>query len=115
MALEDYLDGVYYDRNAGEYCRIIETGDTIGLVQPNQSPTADPYFTFEEEGKTREEALAELEAEFTEVPENAVKNPSNYINGVLDVVESGTTDQLIDEELLGLEFARQQVTITETT
>lgn len=113
MALEEYLDGVYYDHSAGEYCRIVETSDSIGLKRPEAAANSKPYFTFDEEGKSREEALEALETDFTELPEQAVENPSVFINSVLDVVEAGDTDTLADIMFLGLEYARSQVVFEE--
>lgn len=108
-----YTTGVYYDREAGEYCEIVERNDTIGLTEPNSD---EVYWTFKEAGFTKEEAIEAVNQDFIQVSERAVENPVHVISCALDVLDNNhTRNELVDPEQdsIDLGYARKQVTIIE--
>jgi hypothetical protein len=102
--LSRYTTGVWYDTANGEFCRITETDESVGLYEPDGNPDS-PYFTFDEAGLSMEETLDEL-AGFTQVyGEDAVGNPVDVMNELLDAVQSGA--HLTPCEELRLRYLRQ--------
>jgi hypothetical protein len=101
---ERYTTGVWYDPQGGEFCRITETDESVGLYGPDGNPDS-PYFTFDESGLSMEETLDEL-AGFTQVHgEGVVGNPVDVMNELLDAVQSGA--HLTPGEQLRLRYFRQ--------
>ncbi len=110
---DSYTSGVYYDREAGEYCGIVEVNDTIGLTEPESD---EVYWTFYMSDLTKEEIIEVINRDFIKVSERAVENPVHVVSCALDVLDnSHTRNELVDpeQESIDLGYARKQVTITE--
>lgn len=108
--LEEYFSGVYHDERVNEFYRVVETDSSIGLIQPGGDPT-NPEYVFGDDGYTRQETKETLDAHFERVPQDAVDAPVQFIHEFLDEAYIG--QKLTDEDLIGLQYARSQVTLTE--
>jgi hypothetical protein len=120
MAQEPHLDdryttGVYYDRHAGEYCEIVELDDTIGLCEPGRD---EPYYTYDEEGYTKEEAIKSVNRDMSQISEEAVENPVHVVERALRRQQRNSINELAsvpEQEATDLGYAREQVEIVEKT
>lgn len=110
---DQYTNGVYYDRDAGEYCRIVEINDTIGLTEPDSDGV---YWTFEHAGLTKEEAIEIINKDFTQVSEEAVENPVQIVTRALRIQQRNSINELAsvpEQASIDLGYARRQVNIIE--
>lgn len=105
----DYEAGVWYDRNADQFCRIVEQDDTFGLYEPHGSEES-PYFTFDEAGLTKDEAIEEINRSFMRLHSDTHENPVEHASRLRQrAVETKLT---IDEELELRYCFEHEVTIT---
>lgn len=110
---DKYTNGVYYDQRAGEYCEIVRLDDTIGLCEPGRD---EPYYTFDEEGYTKQEAIESINRDMTQISEEAVENPTQIIERALRMMARNDVNELAaypQKEAIDLRYAREQVEITE--
>jgi len=108
-----YTTGVYYDRHAGEYCEIVELDETIGLCEPGRD---EPYFTYDELGATKEQAIESVNKDMTEVSEQVVDNPVHVVERAIRMHQRNSINELAsvpEQEAIDLGYARSQVEIVE--
>jgi hypothetical protein len=119
MEAEHYLDdkyttGIWYDAMTGDFSKIREVDDTIGLFEPVVEPEdSDPYYTFDEEGLTKEDAIDTINADMSRVSDEAVENPATVVNRALDRAARNDPNQLMSvahQEAIDFRYAR---TVTE--
>lgn len=118
MAQEPHLDdryknGVFYDRHTGDYCKIVELEDTIGLYEPGFDK---PYYTFDEGGYSKEEAIELVNTEMVEVSQEAIEDPVHTVKQVLRHYEDdaiGDITKASEQEVIDLRYAKEQVEIVE--
>lgn len=105
-----YTDGIWYDSMAGDFCQIREWGKTIGLFTPGVENFEEhgPYYTFDEEGYGKEDAIDKVRSEFRRVSDEAVENPSTVVERAINSLARNDPNEAID-----LRYARQQVEIQE--
>jgi len=109
-----YTTGIWYDAMTGDFSKIREVDDTIGLFEPDVEPEdSDPYYTFDEEGMTKEDAIDTINADMSRVSDEAVENPATVVNRALDRAARNDPNQLMSvahQEAIDLRYAR---TVTE--
>lgn len=118
MAQQPHLDdryttGVYHDSHTGEYCEIVELDDTIGICEPGSD---EPYYTYDEGGYTKAEAIDAVDREMHKISEEAVKNPTRTIERALRMMTRNDMNELAsypEGEAADLGYARSQVEIVE--
>ena len=107
---DKFKDGVWYDAQAGEACRIIKTEKGIGLVEPDGNDET-PYFVYGE-GNSEEFRPGD----FQQVDERAVENPAQYVREYAELVASAPHNRLTSmtvSEEISLRYALKQVEIVE--
>jgi hypothetical protein len=118
MAQQPHLDdryttGVYYDLASGEYCEIVELDNTIGLCEPGRD---EPYYTFDEDGFTKAEAIVSINKDFTQISEHAIEDPVQVVENLLRWTQINGDNELSaipEQEAIDLGYARSQVNIVE--
>jgi hypothetical protein len=108
-----YVDGVWYDRHTGDFVEIERMDETIGLRVPGEN---EPFYTFDEDGYTKEEAINRINRDYEEVMEIAVENPEAVVTEGLDTLARNDTHELNVgyslKEAIALRYAINQVEIT---
>lgn len=110
---DKYTNGVYRDSHTGEYCEIVELDNTIGICEPGRD---EPYYTYDEEGYTKAEAIDAVNKEMHKVSDEAVENPTQTIERALRIMQRNDINELSSypqREATDLGYAREQVEITE--
>jgi hypothetical protein len=111
---DKYTEGVWYDTMAGDFSKIREVDDTIGLFEPDVEPEdSDPYYTFDEEGMTKEDAIDTINADMSRVSDEAVENPVAVVTRALDRAARNDPSELMSvsyQEAIDLRYA---LTVTE--
>lgn len=110
---EEYETGVYYDTHGGEYCEISDLGHTIGLFVPGRE---EPYYTYEEDGLSKGEAIQSVEDEMHEVSQSAIENPKRVVKAALRREIRNDINELAsvpEQETIDLLYARDRVVIQE--
>jgi hypothetical protein len=102
-----YEEGVWFDGQDHDYCRIDVRGDSVAFYEPDSSPE-NPYYE-ESVDFDDEEDVRETFADLSPVHEKAVESPCEYIETALDSAHA--KNKWVPKK--SLEFARQQVEFTE--
>jgi len=112
-----YTTGIWYDAMTGDFSKIREVDDTIGLFEPDKEPEdSDPYYTFDEEGMTKEDAIDTINADMSRVSDEAVENPATVVTRALDRAARNDPNQLMKvshQEAIDLRYARTVTQILE--
>jgi len=110
---EKYESGVWYDEHAGEFCEIRDMGDTIGLVEPEYS---EPYFIFDEDGFSKEEAIDFIHRDMHKVSSEVINYPKRIVKSALQRQTRNDIDELLSisrQDVIDLMYARDSVVIKE--
>lgn len=108
MIDDKFTEGIWYDTMTGDFCRIVETEDSIGLVEPDR-PDADPFHEFDDPKDFDG-------GEYLRVNEEAVENPADVVREYAELLASGGFDGMRElpwTQAISLRWALRNVEITE--
>jgi len=112
-----YAEGVWYDTTFEDLCQIRDLGYTVGLFESTVSPEeSEPYYTFDEGGVQKEEAIDMIHQNFSRVSPETVESPTRTVQKAVDMLDRNSMDDLRSmsfQEAIDLRFARKQVEIRE--